>query len=141
MSALFQAKWPPEIILSAQLFLHERETVTRNEVLKSADWIKNNLRVVEVPGLSINQTIGFASLHKTVSRQTSAAASMDRGSLVLSINGSIPETDWFEVSYVERDVLYVELIKDIERSYAEIFLPSNASSQLSLSLYTRCSLK
>ena len=84
----------------AQLFLHERETVSRNEVLKSADWLKNNMRVVEVPGLSINQTIGFGSVHKTVSRQTSAAASTDRGSLVLSINASIAETDWFEVSCV-----------------------------------------
>ncbi|PLW32719.1 hypothetical protein PCANC_19560 [Puccinia coronata f. sp. avenae] len=80
------------------LFLHERQTGARNDVIRDAEWLKRHLTVKSVEQVSLQrQLVYLGKPHSSVLEATAAASMEGRNYMVLYLIRK-GEIDWFELA-------------------------------------------
>lgn len=79
------------------LFLHERPQ-TSKDVRLSEDWLKKNLRVREVTRIERQRALTLGPSRIVRTSPASAAATQEKGSLLLRISASFNDLDYYEVA-------------------------------------------
>ncbi|OAV92499.1 hypothetical protein PTTG_01164 [Puccinia triticina 1-1 BBBD Race 1] len=80
------------------LFLHERQTGARDDVIRDAEWLKRHLTVKSVEQVSLQrQLVYLGKPHSSVLEATAAASMEGRNSMVLYLVRK-GEIDWFELA-------------------------------------------
>jgi len=80
------------------LFLHERQTGARDDVIRDAEWLKRHLTVKSVEQVSLQrQLVYLGKPHSSVLEATAAASMESRNSMVLYLVRK-GEIDWFELA-------------------------------------------
>lgn len=86
------------LIERTALFLHERQTGTRNDVIRDAEWLKRHLVVKSVEQVSLQRQLAYlGKTHLSVLQATAAAAMESKNSMVLHLVRK-GEIDWFELA-------------------------------------------
>lgn len=98
------------LTLSSQrvvLFLHERPQ-TSKDVRVSEEWLKKNLEVREVTRIERQRVLTLGAERIVRSSPSSAAATMEKGSLLLRISASFTDLDYYEVAAALTRLLLVK---------------------------------
>ncbi|KAA1076386.1 hypothetical protein PGT21_005519 [Puccinia graminis f. sp. tritici] len=86
------------LIERTALFLHERQTGARDDVIRDAEWLKRHLTVKSVEQVSLQrQLVYLGKPHSSVLESTAAASMEGRNSMVLYLVRK-GEIDWFELA-------------------------------------------
>lgn len=79
------------------LFLHERSQASK-DVRLSEDWLKKNLQVREVTRIERQRTLVFGPSRIVRSSPASAAATQEKGALLLRVSAAFQDLDYYEVA-------------------------------------------
>lgn len=79
------------------MFLHERPQAGK-DVRLSEDWLKQNLRVREVTRIERQRTLVLGPSRTIKSSSASAAATQEKGTLLLRISAAFQDLDYYEVA-------------------------------------------